>query len=304
MAFLRGAHRRPGPQQLNNFTKKIKSMNTFKWISATVLLLALTFTACRLDKNDNNLDEGFTEKITVSSEDQSTAENYFQDAEDQEDWVIETRDGGGAFTGCPTVTFVPDDGTFPRTITIDFGDGCEGPNGRIRKGKIILNQSDAIWVEGAVRTATFEDFFVDDVQLQGLRTIVNEGEDAEGNLIFSRKVQDGKVTFPNGKFTTWDSNYLLTQTAGGQTPNILSDNVFEVTGTASGINRNGNAFTATIDQPLLKNKSCLWVSSGLITLSVDSRTLTLDYGSGTCDNKATLTLPNGTQREINIRRWW
>ncbi len=279
-------------------------MNPLKWFASAIIVLVLTITACRLDKNGNDLDEGFTEKITVTSEDQSNAENYFQDAEDQEDLVIETRDGGGSFTGCPTVTVVPDDATFPRTITIDFGEGCEGPNGRIRKGKIVVNQSDAIWVEGAVRTATFEDFFVDDAQMEGVRTIINEGSDAEGNLTFSRTVVDGKITFPNGKFITWESSYLLTQTTGGQTPNILSDNVFEVTGNASGTNRNGHDFTATIDEPLLKNKLCPWVSSGLITLIVEDKTLTLNYGSGSCDNKATLTLPNGNSREINIKRWW
>ncbi|MCB0520786.1 MAG: hypothetical protein H6577_21610 [Lewinellaceae bacterium] len=278
-------------------------MNSIKWLAFTILTVAIAFTACRLDK-DNNVDEGFTESITTTSEDQSTAENYFQDAEDQEDWAIETRDGGGGFTGCPTVTVEPADASFPRTITIDFGDGCEGPYGRIRKGKIIVEQSAAIWEEGSVRTATFDQFFVDNAQIEGLRTIINEGYDQNGNITFSRTVSNGKITFPNGTSTTWESNYLLTQTAGGQTPFILSDNVFEVTGNANGINRNDKAYTATIEEPLLKNKLCPWLSQGLITLTIDSKTLTLDYGTGTCDNKATLTLPNGAQQEITIRRWW
>lgn len=279
-------------------------MNSIKWLVFTVLMIGFAFAACRFDKNDDKVDEGFTEKILFTSEDQSTAENYFQDAEDQEDLAIETRDGGGTFAGCPTVTVEPDDATFPRTITIDFGGGCEGPNGRIRKGKIIVTQSDAIWVEGSVRTATFDDFFIDDAQLEGVRTIVNEGADANGNLTFSRTVVDGKITFPNGTSTTWESNYQLTQTEGGQTPLILSDNVFEVTGSANGVNRNGQAFTATIDEPLVKNKLCPWVSEGLITLTIDSKTLSLNYGSGTCDNKATLTLPSGAEKQIVIRRWW
>ncbi len=280
-------------------------MKTFNWLITATLFLGLFFTSCNKDLDENLTDDLLTDQVAeqmiVSTEDQATAEDFYQDVEDQVDEAIETRGGGG---DCPTVTADPDWDTYPRTVTIDFGDGCEGPHGRVRKGMIVVNISDNPINEGAVRTATFVDFYIDNAQIEGTRTLTNLGYDDNGNITLSRVVTGGQITFPNGEQASWESDVVMTQIAGGDTPHFFYDNVFEITGTASGVNRNGKAFTINILEPLVKKKACLWLVEGVVSIAGENAEVTLDYGDGECDRKAILTLPNGTEHEILVRKWW
>lgn len=273
-------------------------MKVLKWIAMPVLFAVLFFTACKKD----NLTLGFEDsEQMVASQDQTTAQDLFTDIEDQEDLAIETRGAGP--DPCPVVSVDPNDGSYPRTITIDFGDGCEGPNGRVRQGKIIITVSDTITNPGATRTTTFENYFVDGVQVEGVKTLTNLGYDDNGNVAFNRTVTGGKLTFPNGEVATWESNFTFTQIEGGNTKTFL-DNVFEVTGGSSGVNRHGKSFSSEILEPLIRKKTCPWYVDGVVSLTIEDKTVTIDYGNGTCDNKAILTAPDGSKHVINIKKWW
>lgn len=229
-------------------------MKTTKWLITSSLLLGLFLTACQQDSTNDLEDNQASEQIIISSEDHAIAEDFYQDVEDQVDEAVETRGGGG---DCPTVTVDPDWQTYPRTVTIDFGDGCVGPNGRTKKGQIIVSISDNLLNEGAVRSASFVDFSIDDVLIEGTRTLTNLGYDSDGNITLSREVENGHIVFPNGQESIWESNVVLTQIDGGLTPFNFIDNVFEITGTSSGINRNGHAFSIEIINPLVKKKLAL-----------------------------------------------
>lgn len=276
-------------------------MKTFKLLIIAALMLGLFFTACKKEETSTN---DLQSEQMVTSLDQTTADDLYEDVDTQVDDAIETR-GGGDPTGCPVITISPADGSYPRTMTIDYGtDGCTGPGGRIRKGQIVVTLSDTLIQVGATRTVTFVDFYVDDAHVEGVRTWVNEGFDVNGNITIGRTVAGGKITFPNGDVVTWDADHTMTQVAGGNTPFILLDNVFEIAGGSSGVNRNGKAYTMEITTPLIKKFGCPWFVSGVKNLTVENKTVTIDYGTGDCDNKAIVTLPNGTQHEIVIKKWW
>ena len=272
-------------------------MKTIDKLLTTTLFLSLLFTACQTDKDNELTNEEQAEQMIISTEDHATVDDLFQNVEDQVDEAIETRGGGG---DCPTVTVDPDWLTYPRTITIDFGDGCTGPDGRTRKGKIIVDVTDNIINADARRTATFDGFYIDEIKVEGSRTWTNERYDAQGNITLSRTVENGRITYTDGTTVTWESNGKLTQTAGGQTPLNFWDNVFEITGTANGVNREGLAFQVNIEEALVKDKICPWLVSGVLTLTVYNVDVSVDYGNGNCDRKAILTLPNGTEHDILI----
>jgi len=274
-------------------------MKTIKWLFSTVLFLGLFLTACN---KDSTTDLTASSQQLTASEDQTTATNIYEDVDDQVDESIETR-GGGA-NDCPIVTVEPNDGSYPRTVTIDYGtDGCEGPNGRIRKGQIVVTVSDTMSNEGAVRTVTFVDFSIDDAQIEGTKTLTNLGYDDNGNVTFHRTVTGGQITFPNGDVATWEADHTLTQVAGGGTPFFIDD-IFQITGGSSGVNRNGKAYTVEIITPLVRKKSCPWIVAGVKSLTIEDKTVTINYGEGECNAKAIVTLPNGTQHVIFIHKWW
>ena len=255
------------------------------------LFILLSITAC---KKDNSIIAD--SEIAVTAENQAVSSDLAQDAEDQTFTEIEER-GGDPSTGCPTVTYANPKGTFPNTITIDFGTGCLGKGGRTRAGQIIVTLTDAIINQGAVRTATLQNYSVDGVKIEGKKTLTNLGPNASGNTTLSRKVEGIKVTFLDGSTASWDAMQTITYLAGFGTKQN-SDDIIEITGSGTGINKKGNVFSYNILEPLLKDKSCKWIEKGKAQITRNADSITIDFGNGDCDGNAQLTLPNGKVKDI------
>ncbi len=259
-----------------------------------LFLLALTasivvFDSCK--KNDNN------DLVIATAEDLSANEDNAEQIEMDVDEAVE-RGGGGT---CPIVTFAQPQGTWPNTITLDFGASCTRPDGRVLSGVIIVNQTAEMRTSGAVRTVTHDNFFVDGVKVEGTRTWTNNGQNTDGLWSFTKVATDMKLTFEDGSVTTWNKVRTSVLIEGGGTAEH-ADDVWSSTGTATGVNRNGKDFTANTTSPLIKWAGCRWISQGVIEFKVDGRTRSLDFGDGTCDRFGTLTLANGDSYSIRLRR--
>ncbi len=252
----------------------------------------LSFTACKKEA----LDFG---ELSTASEDVAISSDLSQDAEDESFNQIENR-GGDPNGGCPIVTWEKPKGTFPNTVTIDFGTSCTSPNGRVRGGKIIVTMTDTIVNTGAVRTATLENYTVDGMEVEGTKTLTNLGPDVNGYPNFSRVVSNAKITLPDASFISWNANQTITFKEGFYTKG-MADDVILIAGNGSGTNRKGNPFSYSIIEPLLKNKFCKWLVKGIIETTAGGKTISIDFGDGSCDRLANLTLPNGTIKPILLR---
>ena len=70
---------------------------------------------------------------------------------------------------------------------------------------------------------------------------------------------------------------------------------------ANGVNRNGKAYDIKITKPLIKRFGCSYIESGIVELTPEGlSTRTIDYGDGTCDNKAKLTI-NGNSFDFTLK---
>jgi hypothetical protein len=260
----------------------------------TLFAGVIAFNACK-DSDDSTANDADIN----TAEALATNEDFSEEIDITADIAIEERGGGGT---CPTVTLAQPWGTWPNTITIDYGtDGCAGPNGdHILKGKIIITQTGDRFTAGAERIKTFENFYVDDVKVEGTKSWKNNGTDAGGDWSFT-KTATMNLTYPDGTFTTWNHTHTSALVEGGDTPTHW-DNVWSTTGNSSGVNRDGVAFSSTIVEPLIKKVTCRWISEGVIQFTRDGNTSTLDFGDGTCDRFATLTTANGNTFTIRLRR--
>ena len=264
------------------------------FILAAIALFSLAFSSCEKEETP------VADENVTTSEDLATMQNLMQDTEDELELQIEERDNTN---DCPTVTVETTNGGFPKTYTIDYGNGCEGPHGRVRQGQIIVTQTDTMRNAGAVRTATLVDFYVDGAHLQGTKTWANLGLNEDGKPAVSRTIEGASVTYPNGQMATWKAEHVLTQISGESTLTIL-DNTLEVSGSSSGVNRNGVSYSATIIEPLIKSKACPWIQQGVREVTYNNKTRTTDYGDGICDRFANVTLPNGITVTIVLHSWW
>jgi hypothetical protein len=77
---------------------------------------------------------------------------------------------------------------------------------------------------------------------------------------------------------------------GGETED-KEDDVWQITGSASGTTIDGNEYTKVIsdDDPLIAPRDCLWIVSGTVTTTSGDVTVVIDFGDGECDNLATRT---------------
>ncbi|MCD4792809.1 MAG: hypothetical protein K8R54_06235 [Bacteroidales bacterium] len=258
-----------------------------------ILFIAFTlvFQSCKKDNNEKDL--------VQTSEDYADVQELFNDLSLQAN-LYENGDK----TGCPVVTITfPDSPPFPRHIVIDFGDeGCEGPHGRIRTGKIIVDQTDFYFNEGAVRTFTLDDFYVNDFHVEGIREVTCNGRNADSLIQHSIVVTEGKVTFPDGRVITREASRTRVWFEGEDTPWNFYDDKYRITGTASGINRFGDNYESEITEPIIFDMSCIYrLVQGVVTITTEGYTITIDYGDGTCDNIAIVTI-DGEESTIHFRR--
>jgi hypothetical protein len=263
-------------------------MKNLKFILG-IFALSFLFAAC---------DKQVSEEEDLTMDDVATAEMLSEDYGDE----VAARGGGPNGGDCPTITYEQPVGTFPNTMTIDFGtDGCEMPNGRVKKGKIIVAVSASRLTDGATWTATTDDYYVDDAKITGTITHIYHlsNVDGESHVAHNSAIE---VLLPSGKTIGWTSQRTRTLTAGAATPLNLTDDVYSITGGAQGVNRLGETYTVTIIQPLVRDMTCAWLTEGIVTRTKSDKTWTLDYGNGDCDRKATVTGPNGATREIILRR--
>jgi hypothetical protein len=205
-----------------------------------------------------------------------------------------------------TVTHLNNSTPFPVRIVLDFGAGCVGRDGHLRSGKIITTYTSRLVVPGASSTTTFENFYIDSIRVQGIYKITNTSTSSVHQ--FKIDVENAKLTKTNGNYSEWNSHKTITQAEGTGTPFFPLDDIYKIEGSANGKVKRGDrifAWRSEIAEPLIKKFTCRWIVKGIVRTGRLSNTVNspwvavLNYGNGSCDNQATLTI-NGTTHQITL----
>lgn len=213
----------------------------------------------------------------------------------------------GLITQLPScATIVYDTASATKTITVNFGTTpCLSDwDNKYREGVLIISWTGNLKQPGNVRTITTQNYFVGDSanaldEFNYTKTITNMGTLPNGNLHFSISIPAGTIDLFSGGTITWTGNFISEWTQGANTSDP-SDDVFMITGSSSGTDRNGLPFNMQIVTPLTKD-DCAWIVSGVKQITHGTYpTKTLDFGDGTCDNIATLTV-NGNSTTIFLQ---
>lgn len=197
---------------------------------------------------------------------------------------------------CTKITVTPNDSTYPKTVVIDYGDGCICRDGKFRKGAIVLHYTKPIRRPGAVLTITFRNYFVNRAHIEGTKIIKNQSSASVHQ--YSTLVIDGKVTWPNGRGFRYEKTKTVTQIRGMETATVRDD-VYSIEGRSKTTYASGVTVNKNTETPLIKPVACAWIVKGVLKIKINDRVLFLDYGDGICDNKATLKW-NSHQREITL----
>lgn len=188
---------------------------------------------------------------------------------------------------------------YPMTITIDYGDGVELRNGRVITGLVSIELSAQRGTDGATRTITYSNCSIDSVNING--TVV---ETCSGDQLTMRQISStSAVTFvlADGTIIEREGNHTRNWISGLDTPEERDDDMIEITGSVYAETSNGNTWERIITEPLIRTGDCRHHVQGVVEFSQNGNLLSsLDFGDGTCDNLAILTV-DGESIEIELK---
>lgn len=275
-------------------------MKNFKVFLFTIISVLAVVGLNSCNKTDA-VSEAEVAKTTIA--DYATIVTAF--ASDFDDELTSTDESdlkSASLARCFTVTVAKNaDGAFyPRVWTVDYLDGtCTLFSGNTKKGKIHVSLSDFWKNKGSLKTVTFEDYYFNSNKMTGVKTILNTGLNEKGNLTFAKTIAGASLTNPDGSSISWECKKQSELIGGGSTF-LLADDVYSVTGSGTGVNLDKKNYTLTITSPLIYKNGCFYPVSGIVKIdTVGGDVQTIDYGTGACDNLATLTV-GGVTSEIKL----
>lgn len=199
------------------------------------------------------------------------------------------------YESCATITETENaDGSF--TIVEDYGvDGCE-EFGTLVKGKIIGTFSSKDGVENV--ETIYEGFSYDGMKMDGkmigIFTWDINNKDSTDFSYSSNWKEELTISFESGEIYTIKSDF---------SQEYKGDKLV-MKGSYGGKESNGDSFSSVISSPLVFDFSCdggnIFVPvRGVESCTYNEEVFSIDYGSGACDNIATIT-ENGESYTINF----
>jgi uncharacterized lipoprotein YajG len=268
---------------------------------AVIALISTTFfTACKKDATQTVM----TDDQKVEAAQQSLqASLYFTSSFSQATNASEKANGfrndGLALEvrgACTDPSVSPADFiTFPKTVVSNYGTGCTDNDGKMKTGKLTLKVG-KLWQLGSTIQAIFENYTEDSVKLDGTYTITNNSILGVHNLSFA--ADNITLTGKNGKTLTYNIRQTHKQVGGFGNLNPLDD-VYEISTVMSSVLPDGTKYSWENTTPLKKTNTCWWIQKGTGTIKLNDTAMTIDFGSDTCDNDATLTI-GGVVHKIKL----
>ncbi|MEM7369211.1 MAG: hypothetical protein AAF587_11475 [Bacteroidota bacterium] len=279
--------------------------SVFRFFSLSAFVLLIGLTSCQQGEDDPTMAEVDAELVVLEADIEATYEEvdaYSFEAMDLTDLSAEARrfvnPSDQMISSCVIVTH----DSVNKVVTVDFGTGCIGADGKERKGQIIITYTQRLYRPGAQLSIALQNYSVDGVQVEGTKTITNVSPTFQANISLNTTLVGGKITWLNGDVAT--RQFTRTRTWVRAANPILDE--FHVEGAVQGSRRNGNAYQINIVSTLIYKRSCRLQGvripvQGLKAIQRSNRpNVLVDVGDGDCDHLITITV-NGSSHVVDVR---
>lgn len=265
---------------------------------------AAMLASCHKNKDTASTTNNTTEETGYATE-HAVAEKAYNDVESIADQAAAMPSGGslsykttGITSACATVTRTTG------SIIVDFGvTNCMCNDGRNRRGRILISYTGNYSDSASVRTITFDNYYQNDNNIAGTKTVTNMGHNSLGQPYFNVNI-NGTITLASGGTISTNWTRVRTWTDGYTTLGVFSDDKYAITGSGTLTRASGAVVNLAIAPatPLVIAAGCRWIEAGTLTATMPSGlTRSLNYGStAACDNDAVLTLPSGATYNITL----
>jgi len=267
--------------------RKFQMMKTFSLVAVAFLAFA-----CSDDENEATaiITTPTTCDLTLAAQVDVTEDASFAVVDNLYiENIQETRSTvlNSFFTDCASITVTPN-GDGSGSVLVDFGDACTLNNGALVSGQVLLNYT-IVQNESRTITYMYDNFTYNGNEVSGGGTVNRVFENVNGNPQ-SEVTASIAVYFPTQDVTATRDANRTREWIEGVGSGTWTDNVFRVTGSwdtsfSSGFTRSGEVMEA-----LRREASCPHFVSGTLAISQNNVDGVLNYGEGTCDNIAVITI--------------
>tara|TARA_B100001057_G_scaffold484654_1_gene563064 strand:- start:536 stop:1465 length:930 start_codon:yes stop_codon:yes gene_type:complete len=179
------------------------------------------------------------------------------------------------------------------TKTITFLEECEGKHGQIRSGTMIVSYSETQGEAGSFRQVSYDDFYLNGVKIEGTRRTEIISIEENGSKTMRTTLTDGKMIYEDGTFKTKSAEmtrYIYVENDKKQYSTL--------SGSKSGVSTEGVSFLMEITTPIKFIYDCFGEGKrkrgkvpveGIKVTNDGARTITTDFGDGTCDTLVEIT---------------
>jgi hypothetical protein len=278
----------------------LKTMNMKKNIRLIfALFVSVSVLVVSCSKKQDDVSPAASSSDKGSAKDYSTFDNNLNSADQA---VSDAQANNGSLrvsASCVTATAsadtanpVPGFDSNYRKFTLDFTSTCDS---QTRSGHITVYTSGSYITKNYRDSIVFSGYSSNGQILNGYKATSFSASAIPGTLTGTYSV-NVQATNANG------SSFQVTSSGQKQLVNYLIPLLSSTTTTGSGVlvDQNGNSISVQITKPIVLKASCMsnarFPVQGTVTYvnTATSTTSTIDFGNGTCDKIATLTVNNGT----------
>lgn len=178
------------------------------------------------------------------------------------------------------------------TVTTITFNGCTIDGSGAINGTITANYS--IEEESTTISVTYSDFTIGAIEISGSKTFTFANEDEQEGFIFTVE-SDIQVVLADGKELSEKGTKIV---------GFLFDSLEDQSLTLDGewtITSDGNTYSAVVENQLKKSYPCAYTGEGLLLLSKNGLSVSVDFGDGVCDDVAMVNYPDGTTEQIALK---
>lgn len=257
------------------------------------ILLAASMVFLGCEKSDRDED-----KSTYTSADVAFATNLVYDvfktvhqaAYSSQGIVSAASTDTNTVFGCDTIT--TNIISNPKTLQVKFNTDCTS-NGIIRNGKLNASFNGFYDTPGTTTTISIYDYtYTGKTIYSGSMSYQYMGL-TDSFPTYSITFNELKIVNSYNQKIFYSGTHQL-KIIDGKLTQSISDDIYAISGSNSGIVFKGNSFTSQITANLNLAGNCNWIGSGIVEVKpFNNPTRTLDFGSG-CDKNINVTIYDKT----------
>ncbi len=282
-----------------------KHLKSFQ-LRGLVLIAVMAIVSCSKEEGQQTQEQESFDLVELKASDESEliSEEIINIGEDvySTDEIRTTSRGlytSDYLPSCVTITTVLTETSKKKTI--DFGTGCELPNGNVLSGIISMSYAKDMVAASKTLDISLENFTFNNVAVTGSVAVERLRANDNGNPE-AVAIGSFEAVWPDGETASFTGNRTR-EWIEGYGSGFWGDNVVLISGKRTYNGKQGNVFVKETITPLRREWSCRFLVSGIVEISKNENTATLDFGDGSCDAIGTLTYPNGSSQEIFLRRF-